>query len=130
MLINQSIHTLDLMVHALGRPVKVTASIKNVHLRDVIEVEDSAELLLYYPGFTAKFTATTAAKGSYPVVTNFYTDAGIAETRGDEFTLSGEKSGRRRRRAYRQGRVGRRTRYAYRGLLFMSCRGETRKLRH
>ena len=92
-LINQSIHTLDLMVHALGRPVKVTASIKNVHLRDVIEVEDSAELLLYYPGFTAKFTATTAAKGSYPVVTNFYTDAGIAETRGDEFALSGEKSG-------------------------------------
>ena len=38
-LINQSIHTMDLLVQFLGRPRQVEASIANHHLKGVIEVE-------------------------------------------------------------------------------------------
>ena len=89
---NQSKHTLDLMVNALGEPISVDARMSNRHLKGVIEVEDTAELLLRYPEFTAKFTATTAADGSFPVFTAYYTNIGIVETRGDVLTLSGEET--------------------------------------
>lgn len=88
-LINQSIHTLDLLVNALGEPLSVSAVMSNDHLKDVIEVEDRMQILLKYPQFTAQFTATTAAESSYPVFTVFYTDRGIIETRGDVLTVSG-----------------------------------------
>ena len=42
-LINQSIHTMDLLVRFLGRPRQVEAPIANHHLKGVIEVEDTME---------------------------------------------------------------------------------------
>lgn len=91
-LINQSIHTLDLMVNALGLPVSIKAEMKNEHLKGVIEVEDFAFLTLEYPDFTATFTATTAGIDSYPIVTSFYTDKGIIETRGDALVVNGKEN--------------------------------------
>lgn len=91
-LINQSIHTLDLMINALGLPVSVKAEMENEHLKSVIEVEDFAFIALKYPDFTATFTATTAGAESYPVVTSFYTDKGIIETRGDALIVNGKES--------------------------------------
>ena len=40
-LINQSIHTMDLLVQFLGRPRQVEASIANHHLKGVKDVEDT-----------------------------------------------------------------------------------------
>lgn len=91
-LINQSIHTLDLMIDALGMPVSIKAEMKNEHLQGIIEVEDFAFLSLKYPDFTATFTATTAGADSYPVVTSFYTNGGIIETRGDALIVNGKET--------------------------------------
>ena len=52
-LINQSIHTLDLLVRFLGRPRQVEASIANHHLKGVIEVEDTMEAYLNFGGPSA-----------------------------------------------------------------------------
>ncbi|MDO4294461.1 MAG: Gfo/Idh/MocA family oxidoreductase [Eubacteriales bacterium] len=60
-LINQSIHTLDLLTEFLGRPVRVEADAANHHLKGVIEVEDMLEAFIGYEGGqNAVFYATTA----------------------------------------------------------------------
>ena len=67
-LINQSIHTLDLMVRFLGRPQAVEASMANRHLKGVIEVEDTLEAYLEFPGAAGLFYATTAYCADSPVL--------------------------------------------------------------
>lgn len=63
-LINQAIHTLDLLCLFLGKPISVTATTANHHLKGVIEVEDSAEgKILFEGGKNASFYATTAYGG-------------------------------------------------------------------
>lgn len=47
-LINQSVHTLDLLAQLLGKPVRAEAEIRNHHLKDVIEVEDTVEAYLTF----------------------------------------------------------------------------------
>lgn len=91
-LINQSVHTLDLMIDALGAPVSVSAKMENEHLKGIIEVEDRMQITLKYPDFTALFTATTAATDTYPVCTAFYTDRGVVETRGGTITVNGAET--------------------------------------
>ena len=60
-LINQAIHELDLLIGYCGNPVSVSAKTANHRHGDVIEVEDTAELLIGFDsGATAFFTATTA----------------------------------------------------------------------
>ncbi len=66
-LINQAIHTLDLLLWYCGRPTAVTAAVANRHLRGVIDVEDSADLLLRFENGThGHFSATTAYETDAP----------------------------------------------------------------
>lgn len=58
-LINQTIHALDLLQYFLGMPETVEGTIMNHHLKGVIEVEDTAEAYLTYPDKMACFYATT-----------------------------------------------------------------------
>lgn len=44
-MINQSVHTLDLLAYFLGTPLAVEAGIQNHHLKGIIEVEDTMELI-------------------------------------------------------------------------------------
>lgn len=68
-LINQSIHTLDLMLRYLGEPVTVHASVSNHHLQDIIEVEDTVEAWMTFAGGErACFYATTAYVTDAPVI--------------------------------------------------------------
>lgn len=68
-LINQSIHTLDLLLRYLGEPVKVEASMRNHHLKDVIEVEDTMEAWMEFDnGKRACFYASTAYATDAPVI--------------------------------------------------------------
>lgn len=59
-LINQTIHTLDLLHYMLGRPLMAEASMSNHHLKGVIEVEDTVEAYIRFEKSTASFYATTA----------------------------------------------------------------------
>lgn len=63
-MINQAIHTIDLLCHFLGKPVSVCATKANHHLKGIIEVEDSCEGVIHFDtGCTGNFYATTAFQG-------------------------------------------------------------------
>lgn len=66
-LINQSIHTLDLLVHFLGKPSAVEAGTANHHLKGIIGVEDTVEAYIDFGGIFAGFYATTAHCCNSPV---------------------------------------------------------------
>ncbi len=61
-MINQAIHSLDLLTYFLGKPLSVTATKSNRHLKNIIEVEDTCEgYITFEGGGRALFYATTAA---------------------------------------------------------------------
>ena len=61
-MINQAIHTLDLLLCFMGRPEYITATCSNHHLKGVIEVEDTCEAMIEFEGGRqGLFYATTAA---------------------------------------------------------------------
>lgn len=59
-LINQSVHTLDLLVYLIGKPLWTDAGMQNHHLKGIIEVEDTMEALVRFADSSAVFYATTA----------------------------------------------------------------------
>lgn len=59
-LINQAIHTLDLLTFFLGKPDKVEARTQNFHLKDITEVEDTIEAYISYGSAPVLFYATTS----------------------------------------------------------------------
>lgn len=68
-MINQALHTLDIVQWLCGMPDFVTAHTSNDHLKGVIEVEDTASALFEYkdgPAFS--FFATTAADADFSVM--------------------------------------------------------------
>lgn len=66
-LINQAIHTLDLLLWLIGEPRFVTANVSNRTHAGVIDVEDTAEGLIEFDNCSAPFYATVSAAGSLPV---------------------------------------------------------------
>lgn len=65
-LINQAIHTLDLMQYFVDeKPISVKSSVAKLHLPEEIEVEDMVAAHIVYP----------AARGSFFVTTGYVTDA-------------------------------------------------------
>ena len=68
-LMNQSIHTLDLMLRYLGRPVKIAASMSNHHLPDAITIEDTLEAWMVFENEKrACFYASNAYVTDAPVI--------------------------------------------------------------
>lgn len=67
-LINQAIHTVDLLVQFLGAPVQAEASISNHHLKGNIEVEDTVEAYIRFTEASACFYATNAYVTDSPVL--------------------------------------------------------------
>ena len=65
-LINQAIHTLDLMQYLCGMPEKIIASVSNLTLKNSIEVEDTA-VILSAGGAPVSFFATNGAAADMPV---------------------------------------------------------------
>lgn len=67
-MINQALHTLDLLQWICGMPTHVTAEIATWRLKDVIEVEDTATARFECEGgLPINFFATTAAGSSLPI---------------------------------------------------------------
>lgn len=69
-LINQAVHTLDLMIYLAGNVKSVNATTSNKSLQDVIEVEDTVDALLKFEnGAIGIFYATNAyGKNSKPQI--------------------------------------------------------------
>ena len=65
-LINQALHTLDLMQWLLGEPTRVTATTSNFSLKEVIEVEDTAAAV-FTKGSEFSFFATNASNNNMSV---------------------------------------------------------------
>lgn len=63
-MINQAIHTIDLLCYYLGKPKSVIATTSNHHLKGIVEVEDSCEgIVKFENGKTANFYTTTSFAG-------------------------------------------------------------------
>ncbi len=68
-LINQAVHTLDIMNWLSGGISAVTAHTSNDHLQGIIEVEDTVSVLAEFNrGFSGVFYATTAHAVTSPVI--------------------------------------------------------------
>ena len=69
-LINQSIHTLDLLHSFMGQtPLHVDAVMANHRLKTEIEVEDTMSALVFYPGARMSFYATNGyTEDSEPII--------------------------------------------------------------
>lgn len=68
-LINQSIHTMDLIQYLIGKkPLFMEAATSNHHLKGIIEVEDTMEAYISYGKETACFYATTGYAADVPPI--------------------------------------------------------------
>ena len=90
-LINQAIHTLDLLVTLMGKPVSVKAEMKNIAHQGVCEVEDFAYLAVETTGGNFTLTATTAADDSYPVKMDFETCYGTLTVQDGDLYRNGAR---------------------------------------
>lgn len=93
-LINQSIHTLDLLLQFLGEPDRVEATVRNHHLQDFISVEDTVEAWLSFPGDKrACFYASNGYVTDAPVMLELQGETGRITISGPEITLWTETNG-------------------------------------
>jgi predicted dehydrogenase len=77
-LINQSIHTLDLLQWFMGNPAKIKGSIDTRYLKDFIEVEDTAEAaILFKSGISGLFYATNGYCVDSPVSIELVCEKGL-----------------------------------------------------
>ncbi len=85
-LINQSIHALDLLLLWMGEPVSVEASMQNHRLKGYIEVEDTLEAYLTFSNgeepVRAAFFATNAYVSDEPVFIELACEHGFVRMEG------------------------------------------------
>lgn len=87
-LLNQSIHTLDLLLRHLGNPVQVESTWSNHHLKGVIEVEDTVEAFLAFAdGKRGCFYASNGYITDAPVLWELQGETGSITVYGAEVTL-------------------------------------------
>lgn len=83
-LINQAIHTVDLVQYLGGRCKKITAHVANDHLKGIIEVEDNASILMELEGgVTALLYATTAYTENSGVIIEISLEKGRLRLEGE-----------------------------------------------
>ncbi len=86
-LINQSIHTLDLLTYLLGRAARVENTMRNHTLKGVIEVEDTVEACIdFESGARALFYATNGYAANAPVMVEVACENVRVRMEGDELT--------------------------------------------
>lgn len=96
-LINQSIHTMDLLVQFLGRADRVDASMANHHLKGVIEVEDALEARIDFGGRPAVFFATTGHCEDSPVLLELVCENAVLRVEDHEVTVRWKDGTKERR---------------------------------
>jgi predicted dehydrogenase len=84
LLMNQAIHTVDLVQWLVGPVASVRGSASTRYLDDVIEVEDTAEMVLLHDnGARSVFYATLAHAANAPVDIEIVTEKATLHLRGD-----------------------------------------------
>lgn len=86
-LINQAIHTLDLLVYLLGKPESAEGSFHNHHLKHIIEVEDTMEAYIKFPKGCACFYATGAYADDAPVLLDILCESGAVRMEGERLKI-------------------------------------------
>ena len=87
-LINQAIHTLDLLVYLLGKPQAVQSHMSNHSLQKEIEVEDTLEAnICFVSGIHALFYATNAYCTNAPVLLEIVCKKATLRLEGDTLTI-------------------------------------------
>lgn len=86
-LINQSIHTLDLLVQLVGRPERAETHMANHHLNGTIEVEDTVEAYLVLGGKPTLFYATTAYSQDAPVLIELNLEGAVLRLESDALEI-------------------------------------------
>ncbi len=90
-LINQAIHSIDLLYFFLGNPNSVCGNIANHHLKEIIEVEDSAMATITFGcGAVANLYATTAHGGHDEIEIFLRTKNHTLRIFADDLLLDGE----------------------------------------
>lgn len=94
-LINQSIHTMDLLVYLLGKPVSIEAATMNRHLKGVIETEDTMDAYITFEnGAHALFYATTAYCQDSDVLVEIATEGRTIRFEGNDITVTDKETGK------------------------------------
>ena len=90
-MINQAIHSLDILQWLCGMPKSVVAHISNNSLKDVIEVEDTA-FGIFDLGNGGNFVvhATNAARHCFPVYMAFKSGTDVIELSADNLIVNGK----------------------------------------
>ncbi len=86
-MINQAIHTLDLVIGFLGMPDQAEAVMRNHHLRGSIEVEDTAEIYLRKGNIPALLFASNAYSQDAPVMIELHFEQAVIRLEGDVMTV-------------------------------------------
>ncbi len=95
-LINQAIHSLDLLLTWLGEPASVEATISNHHLQDVIDTEDTCEAYLTFPdGARACLYASNAWVEDAPVLLELVFENGRIRIEDDTVTYTDKATGQK-----------------------------------
>lgn len=90
-MINQAIHTLDLLQWFCGMPENVTAHCSNNSLQGVIDVEDTAYGMFTFPsGGKFVINATNSASSCFPIVFMVQSEHDSAELFGDNIIVNGK----------------------------------------
>lgn len=89
-LINQAIHTIDIMCWFLGYPDYVTASVANLSLKGVIEVEDTA-MIVASGNSNFTFLATNANKFDVPPQISIVTENDVIRIFDDKIFINNKK---------------------------------------
>ena len=89
-MINQAIHSLDILQWLCGMPESVLAHVSNNSLKDTIEVEDTAfGIFSLENGRNFVVHATNAAKSSFPVYMAFNSGSDTIELSADNLIVNG-----------------------------------------
>lgn len=89
-MINQALHTFDIMQWLIGYPKKITASISNLSLQGVIEVEDTASIVCETENTKYTMFATNANSYSFPVHVCIRADEDTIEITENCVIINGE----------------------------------------
>ena len=91
-LINQAIHTIDLLNEFCGGFEELAATCSNLSLQDVIEVEDTASICLYNKTAKGTLVATNASAIGQPIEIMLMTsDGDRIEIYGDDLKINKQK---------------------------------------
>ena len=100
-LINQAIHTIDLLCIFFGKPEKVQASISKMRHCDNVEVEDTCMVIIDFEnGKRANLLVTTTFSGQDSTTLHIETKENLIEIRNSEIYLNTKKLKTKKATAY------------------------------